>query len=217
MTVAKILLSIGHFLYGFTLSYGVIGLAVGAFLESLGVPTGAAVIDLTAGLLIINHRASFLGALIVTLTGLVIGSLTSYYLGKAGSKVARYVRRNEKKNREHDSYGRNFIKNHGEKAVLLAQLFGPARTWISYPAGALGMDVKKFTIYTTIGGAIYCTLAIIFSLFCTSLIRSKIASAEHLATSPLVLTPLLLIPIGLLALHFIRARRSRAGEPAAFK
>lgn len=98
--------AIGRFLYDLTLEYGVIGLAGGAFLESLGIPTASAVIDLTAGVLIINKRTTFLEALIVSDMGLTAGSLVSFYLGRLGSRVTKR------------SIARNWIEKYGDKAVL---------------------------------------------------------------------------------------------------
>ena len=36
------------------------------------------------------------------------------------------------------------------------------------------MDIKKFTLYTALGGAVYCTIIIAASLFLTNFIRHRI-------------------------------------------
>jgi membrane protein DedA with SNARE-associated domain len=207
-------LAFGRFLYEFTLTYGVIGLACGAYLESLGIPTAAAVIDLTAGLLIINERTTFLKAVIVSDFGLVMGSLTSFYLGRAGSSLARRIRRDETDVQERYSAAQDWLDKYGDKAVLFGQLLGPARTWISYPAGAMGMDVKKFTLYTALGGTVYCTVAITASLFLTDFIRSRWDLIEHSALTPLLLV-LVLAPTALLLWRWKKLRGLRAGRSAA--
>src|SRR3989337_1368107 len=156
----QVFVAIGRFLYDLTLRYGVIGLAAGAFLESFGVPTAAVVIDLTAGLLIISGRTTFIEALIVSDLGLVAGSLAAYYIGRAGAGVFEHWHRHPPDEAERRSRARRLIERYGDKAILFGQLFGPARTWISYPAGAMKMDVKKFTLYTALGGAMYCGIVI---------------------------------------------------------
>jgi membrane protein DedA with SNARE-associated domain len=166
-----LLIDIGRWLYELTLTYGVAGLGVGAFAESFGVPTAAIVIDLTAGALIAAGRTSFIKALIVADTGLVLGSLASYYVGKAGAGLVRRSGGGRYR-RAGSSRAQFWIERYGDKAVLFGQLFGPARTWISYPAGAMGMDVKKFTFYTAVGGAVYCSVIITLSIYFTDIITS---------------------------------------------
>jgi membrane protein DedA with SNARE-associated domain len=200
------LTSLVRALYQFTLAYGVIGLAGGTFLESLGIPMAATVIDLTAGLLIINERTTFLEALIVSDLGLVAGSLVSFYLGRAGSSIARYIRRDESETRKRFSAAREGLNNYGDWAVLFGQLFGPARTWISYPAGAMRMDFKKFILYTALGGAAYCAVIIAFSLVFTNFVRSRLGSLKYFAATPLLLIPLLILTMFIL-LRFVRARK----------
>lgn len=68
--------------------------------------------------------------------------------------------RNERNNNRYLKYYTRW----GELTVLIAQLFGTTRTWISLPAGAMKMRLQKFVVYTAVGGAIYCALAIGFSL-----------------------------------------------------
>jgi membrane protein DedA with SNARE-associated domain len=162
-------------------NYGVFGLGIGMFFESLGIPFASAVVALTAGTLIAAGKTSFWEALLISTTGLTLGSLVSYYIGYWGSKMGRYLSGDactgEKK---------NFFQNYqrwGEITVLIAQLFGTTRTWISLPAGAMKMRLRKFLTYTAIGGAIYCALAIGFSMVLAKMLSrllNMIASTTYL-------------------------------------
>lgn len=164
---------IGKILYEFTLKYGVVGLGVGTFFESLGVPTAAAVLELAAGSLILQGRTSFLMALIVADFGLTLGSVVSYYIGYMGSQtVGRW--RPQAVDEVRHSKARALLMKYGEISVLFAQLFGPARTWISLPAGAMKLDIKRFIFYTALGGAIYCSIAIGISFYFTNIIKDKL-------------------------------------------
>lgn len=167
--------SLGHFLYEFTLAYGVIGLGLGAFFESLGVPTASVVIELAAGTLILTGRTTFFQALIVSDLGLTLGSIVSYYIGRGGAKAVGAFRPKSVEQAEH-SKARTFLMRHGERGILLAQLFGPARTWISLPAGAMRLEIKRFIAYTALGGAIYCSIAIGLSFLLTNLLKKRIES-----------------------------------------
>lgn len=162
---------IGRLIYQFTLHYGVVGLGIGTFLESFGIPTAAVVIELAGGALIISGRTTFLTALIVSTTGLTLGSLASYYVGYLGSQAYGKLRPLEGRGK---SKAREYLVRYGAISILFAQLFGPARTWISLPAGAMRLDIKRFTIYTAIGGAVYCSIAIGVSIFLTRLVRDEI-------------------------------------------
>ncbi len=203
----NVLAAVGRFIYDFTLEYGAFGLAVGAFLESLGIPPAAAVIDLTAGILIISGRTSFIEAVIVSDLGMVAGSLASYYLGRAGAKI---VERRDRAKPEADarrSKARQWLEGYGDKAIFFGQLFGPARTWISYPAGAMGMDVKKFAFYTAAGGAVYCTIIVTISLYFTDLIRRHLETIGNFFSSYGSLIPALLAALIILVVAWRRRAR----------
>lgn len=179
--------SIAQYLYNLTLGYGVIGLGLGTFLESLGIPTASAVLDVTAGILIIEGRTTFIEALIIADVGLVLGSLTSYYAGHATTGILSRLRRGRPEVAKHESWARRFIDRYGDKAIFFAQLFGPARTWISFPAGAMRMDIKKFTLYTALGGAIYCSIIILLSLYFTRIIKQRLEQTLSLITIPILI------------------------------
>ena len=197
---------IGSLIYQFTLNYGVIGLGVGTFFESLGVPTAAIVIELAAGLLIISGRATFLSALIISTAGLTLGSLASYYIGYLGSQAFSRFRPKAVDEVRH-SKARVFLMRYGEISILFAQLFGPARTWISLPAGAMKLDVKRFTLYTAVGGALYCSAAIGISLFLTRIIKTEVKKLLNFISLP----GLVGLVLGIVALfilwRYLRSRR----------
>lgn len=185
--------AIGRFLVGITLRYGTIGLAAGAFLESFGIPTASVVIDLTAGALILSGRTTFLKALIVSDLGLTLGSVASYYVGYGGSAAWRRLRRRPQRAEEEKSKARLLLTRYGDIAILFGQLFGPARTWISMPAGAMKVDIKRFTLYTAIGGAAYCSIAIGISLVLTRLIKAQLKNILRFLHVPVIVGILLAV------------------------
>lgn len=177
----QILKAIGNFFVNLVLRYGVLGLAAGMFAESLGIPTASIVLELTAGPLIVAGKTSYIEAVIFATIGLTLGSMASYYMGYYGADLGKkLLNRGGKKAKQQQSKFRNFLKKYGDVGILFAQLFGPARTWISVPAGALKMDLKKFILYTASGGAIYCSIAIGFSVAITSALRLLYLKLLHL-------------------------------------
>lgn len=171
--------AIGAFFGGLVARYGVFGLAIGMFAESLGIPTASVVLELTAGPMILAGKTTFLEAVVFATFGLTLGSLVSYYAGYFGVDLGKKVfRRGAKTIQEQESGAKVFIRRYGDVGILFAQLFGPARTWISVPAGILKMDVRKFTLYTAIGGALYCSFAIGLSVALTGTFRALYLKLE---------------------------------------
>jgi membrane protein DedA with SNARE-associated domain len=56
----------------------------------------------------------------------------------------------------------------------MAQLWGFSRTFISFPAGAMHMNIYLFVIYTFLGGSIFSLLAILASIALTRTMRYTI-------------------------------------------
>lgn len=183
----SILNTISKFFGNLVLRYGVLGLAIGMFAESLGIPTASVVLELTAGPLILTGKTTFVEALIFATAGLTLGSLVSYYMGYYGADLSKKIlNRGGPKVQRQQTRARAFLNKYGDIGILFAQLFGPARTWISIPAGALKMDIKKFTIYTAIGGAIYCSFAIGLSVALTTVFKAFYMELLSYLRSPVV-------------------------------
>ncbi len=195
--------AIGTFFGNLALRYGVLGLAIGMFAESLGIPTASVVLELTAGPLIIAGKTTFIEAVIFATAGLTLGSVVSYYMGYFGADLGKkLLNRGGKKAKQQQSRFTDFLKKRGDISILFAQLFGTARTWISIPAGAIKMDIRRFTIYTAIGGAVYCSLAIGFSLALTSLFRLFYMKLVQMIRSPIVAGGIIFAIVGLLIVAF---------------
>ncbi|MDI6716707.1 MAG: VTT domain-containing protein [Actinomycetota bacterium] len=156
-------------LVNIALAYGVIGLGVGTFLESLGVPFASIALPLVAGSLISNGKITFFAALLASTSGLVLGSTASYYIGYFGIRVFRKTQ-NKPPSRLMQVFTQ-FLDRYGLLAIAIAQLYGPLRTWISIPAGAAHMDIRTFIAATAIGGIVYCALAISFSIVITGFVK----------------------------------------------
>jgi membrane protein DedA with SNARE-associated domain len=177
---------IAAFFGGLVARYGVLGLAIGMFAESLGIPTASVVLELTAGPMIVAGKTTMLEAVIFATIGLTIGSVVSYYMGYFGVDLGKRIfQRGAETLQREQSGAKDFIQKYGDVGILFAQLFGPARTWISVPAGALRMDIKKFTFYTAVGGAIYCSFAIGVSVALTGTFRALYLHLQHQLNSPL--------------------------------
>jgi membrane protein DedA with SNARE-associated domain len=182
----KALAAISAFFGGLVFKYGVLGLAAGMFAESLGIPTASVVLELTAGPMIYSGKTTFVEAVIFATIGLTLGSVVSYYMGYFGLDIGKKIfRRGAEAVKREQSGAIQFLHKYGDIGILLAQLFGPARTWISVPAGALKMDIKKFTLYTAIGGSLYCAFAIGISVAFTGTFRALYLKLLHDLKTPI--------------------------------
>lgn len=138
------------------------GLVVLTFLENVFPPLPSEVIMPFAGFLVSRGQLLLVGVAVAGTLGSLIGALPLYYLGTKLSqeRLERWMKR----------HGRwllltagdiqqvfDWFEQHGTKAVFLARLVPGVRSLISIPAGACGMNLALFLLYTTLGTAIWTT------------------------------------------------------------
>lgn len=147
-------------------SSGVWAIGLSTLLESLGIPGTTLIFELGAGPLIVSGKASFLTVYVISVVGLLIGSILSYYLGYKGRDLLdRFLSEEKKKEREESRKAiKRFFDRYGAVAIFFAQLFGPTRTWGSYPAGYYKINFLTFVVFTFLGGSIYCVVIILISI-----------------------------------------------------
>jgi membrane protein DedA with SNARE-associated domain len=137
------------------LGYG--GVFIGMTLESTGLPLPSEVIMVFAGYVVWEGRLTLLGITLAGTLGCLAGSLIAYGIGAYGGRplLERYgkyvlIRKNELDRAE------QWFEKHGESAVFVSRMLPIVRTVISYPAGIVRMDVKRFSLYTALGSLPFC-------------------------------------------------------------
>ena len=132
------------------------GVFIMSALESTFLPIPSEATLIPAGYLI--HQGTWNGPLVFALavTGTLAGSLTNYaiayYCGRyVLVKYGKYLLMDEAKLAYMESY---FVK-HGSLSIFLGRLVLGVRHFISFPAGLAKMDLKKFCLYTGLGGGIW--------------------------------------------------------------
>jgi len=140
-------------------SIGYPGLAFLMALDATILPVPSAAVMGFAG------HACYLGQMniaMVTLIGAAgstVGSLTMYALARYGGRpfLDRYGRyiglNNERLFRADGWFGR-----HGERAVLISQLFPVVRDLIPFPAGVARMAAGRFALFSFLGSLPFCGL-----------------------------------------------------------
>jgi len=146
-----------------------VAFGLGMFLESVGVPFASSPMLIVASNESSRNLLTYVLSILFGTIGGTTGSLISYGIGRGITAPLFKRRLLRKKDEEREiSRAKKFLIDHGDKSVLLAQLFGTTRTFISIPAGAIRMKVWRFTLYTAIGSALWCATSLgIFSAFHT--------------------------------------------------
>lgn len=135
---------------------GYAGTFIAMALESACIPIPSEAILPFGGYLSFTGRLNLILVIIFGTLGGTVGSIGAYYIGKVGGRplVEKYADklRLSKSHIEKSDY---YFNKYGEKIVFYSRLLPIIRTFISLPAGISKMDVKKFTIYTLLGSAIW--------------------------------------------------------------
>lgn len=132
------------------------GIFFACFLESTFLPIPSEVTMIPAGYLVYQGEWSLVMVLLCSITGTIAGALANYYIAlKLGRPVLlrykKYFFLNEAKIGKIE----RFFAKHGEISTLSGRLVPGLRHLISFPAGLARMDLKKFCIFTGIGGGIW--------------------------------------------------------------
>lgn len=127
---------------------------IGMFLESTGIPFAAMPAFASTGYLLTQGQFNFWWAVVVGGVGNALGSSISYGLGYFFGNVIRHYRKSHRV-AEREERLQEYIKRHGTKTIFFAQLFGFTRVFISFPAGLMKMNFKKFFLATFFGGMIF--------------------------------------------------------------
>lgn len=150
----------------FMSQYGYLAVFLLVALENVFPPIPSEIILTFAGFLIITTNMTFFGVILAATTGAVIGALILYGLGailkketienildgKLG-KILGFKRTDVDK-------AITWFNKRGAITVLFTRCIPVVRSLISIPAGTSRMNIVSFTIYTTIGTAIWNVLLV---------------------------------------------------------
>lgn len=145
-----------NWLVHFVHEFGYIGIFVMAFLESTFVPIPSEVTMVPAGYLVQQGHMSFGIVFVVSTLGALGGSLANYFIAyhfgrKFLYRYGKYMFLPHDKMKKLDKY----FASHGDISTFTGRLIPGVRHVISFPAGLAHMDLKKFCVYTTVGGGLW--------------------------------------------------------------
>jgi membrane protein DedA with SNARE-associated domain len=151
-----------HWIVEIVKALGYPGVFILSALESTFLPIPSEVTLIPAGYLI--HQGVWNGPLVffLAVAGTLTGSLANYgiayYCGRyVLVRYGKYFLMNEEKLLKMEG----FFVRHGSLSIFLGRLVLGVRHFISFPAGLAKMDLKKFCLYTTAGGALWTMILLV--------------------------------------------------------
>jgi len=150
-----------HWLVAFVEHLGVLGIFIMTFLESTFMPIPSEITMIPAGYLIQQGKMDLMSVLIASIIGTVGGAYFNYWIARKYGRglfirYGKYFMMTPAKLNKLES----FFEKHGAISTFIGRLIPGIRHYISFPAGLANMDLKKFVIYTALGGAIWMSVLI---------------------------------------------------------
>ena len=147
-------------------SMGYLGIFLLMFLESTFFPFPSEIIMIPAGYLAYQGEMNLYIVVLVGILGSVAGALLNYYLAmylgrKIILKYGKYFFIKEETLDKLDT----FFAKHGEISTFTGRLIPGIRQLISLPAGLARMKLFKFSLYTSIGAAIWIVILVFVGYF----------------------------------------------------
>lgn len=168
---------------------GYLGVFLLMAVESSFFPFPSEVVVPPAGYLASQGEMNLIVVIIVAVLGSIAGSLLNYYIAlKLGRAfILRYAKYFFLTPERFESFER-FFNTHGEITTFVGRLIPGVRQYISFPAGIVRMNLKRFIIFTALGTGIWCiVLAIVGYLIGNNMDLIK----ENVDTISLIVLPLL--------------------------
>jgi len=137
-------------------SLGYIGIFIMMFLESSFFPFPSEVVMVPAGYLAYKGEMNIYYAIFSGIAGSLTGALFNYFLAvKFGRKFLVKYGKYFFIKEETITKMEEFFKSHGHISTFSGRLIPAVRQYISFPAGLARMNLLTFSIYTTLGAAIW--------------------------------------------------------------
>ncbi|MEM3810923.1 MAG: DedA family protein [Conexivisphaerales archaeon] len=122
-------------------------------LESASLPIPSEVILPLSGFLIAQGKMDLIPVFVSSLVGSMVGSLADYYIGYIIGIEAIYKK--SWISSKSLMMATSWFNRYGAWAVTFSRMLAGARTLISFPAGAFKMEIKRFSLYTFVGSALW--------------------------------------------------------------
>ncbi len=147
---------IADFATAFIDKIGYAGVFLLMTMESMVFPVPSEAVMPFAGFLIAEAKLTFSGVILFSTLGSIVGSLISYWMGAWGGKP--FIDRFGKYlllDRKDLEFTERFFTRYGASTIFISRFIPVVRHLISIPAGAGGMRLLPFSIYTVAGAGLW--------------------------------------------------------------
>ncbi len=154
--ISQILGAVAGFILSTISALGYAGIFLFMILESMVFPVPSEVVMPFAGYLAATGQFNLILVIAFSTLGSIIGSLLSYYIGKRwGTRLIETYGKYVLVDLDDLKKTEAWFKKRGELTIFASRLIPVVRHLISLVAGVGKMNIKKFTIYTIAGAAIW--------------------------------------------------------------
>ncbi len=192
-------------------TWGYLAVFVLSFISSMGLPVGAEVAIIYGGVLASGqipnepHHLNLVVVIVLATLAEVLGSIAGYLIGYFGGRTlvdrfGKYVLLTHKDLDRAEAW----FARRGEPVVLFGRFIPLLRSFVSFAAGLGEMAFAKFTLFTVIGCAIWCTA---LTLVGYSLGSSYSHVLKAFSYAGYVLGALFVIAVVVLFVHRLRVVR----------
>ncbi len=136
---------------------GYIGIFIGMVLSSTPLPVPSEVVMPFAGYVVWRGDLTLIGVTLAGTFGCLAGSLIDYAFGLYGGRP--FLERYGKYMLMHESRlddVKRWFDRYGDRAVFICKLLPLGGIYVSFLAGIVRMDVKKFSLYAALGSLLWC-------------------------------------------------------------
>lgn len=158
MVALEILGSLTNFIIQAISNSGYVGIFLLMIAESALIPIPSEVIMPFSGYLVSSGKFNVILVIMAGSIGNLVGSLIAYFVGIYLGRgfVLRYGKYVLLK-KSHLELAESYFKKYGNRSIFVSRLLPAIRTYISLPAGAAKMNLKRFAAFTLAGSIIWNT------------------------------------------------------------
>lgn len=190
---------------------GYAGVVLLMALESSFVPFPSEVVVPPAGYLASKGEMNLFLVILAGTVGSILGALLNYWIAARFGrdfllKYSKYFFIDKEKFDKFEV----FFNTHGEITTFVGRLIPVIRQYISFPAGLVRMDLKKFIFYTGLGAAIWCTILALVGYYVGNNIDIIKENVDHIM---LFVFPALFLLVALYVVRYkLKKRRETISE-----